>query len=95
MRIIKVTFENLNSLAGKWEIDLTHPDFSKSPLFVITGPTGSGKTTILDAISLALYARTARLNRISASTNEIMTRGTSFCMADVVFEASGKTYLAH
>ncbi len=95
MKIIKVSFENLNSLAGKWEIDFTDPVFSRSPLFAITGPTGSGKTTIMDAISLALYGKTARLNALTQSSNEIMTRGTAYCSADVVFEASGKTYLAH
>ncbi len=95
MRIIRVTFENLNSLAGKWEIDFTDPAFERSPLFVITGPTGSGKTTILDAISLALYGKTARLGSFSQSSNEVMTRGTAFCSADVVFEASGVYYLAH
>ena len=95
MRILKVTFENLNSLAGRWEIDFMDPEFERSPLFVITGPTGSGKTTILDAISLALYGQTARLGSCSQSSNEVMTRGTAYCSADVVFEASGKCYLSH
>ena len=95
MRILKVTFENLNSLAGKWEIDFTDPEFVRHPLFVITGPTGAGKTTILDAISLALYGKTARLDAFSQSSNEIMTRGTAFCSADVVFEAGQRRYLAH
>lgn len=95
MRILKVTFENLNSLAGKWEIDFTDPEFVRHPLFVITGPTGAGKTTILDAISLALYGQTARLDAFSQTSNEIMTRGTAFCSADVVFEAGQVCYLAH
>ncbi|MGD9822321.1 MAG: AAA family ATPase, partial [Aminobacteriaceae bacterium] len=54
MRIEKIRFRNLNSLVGEWEIDLTHPAFASEGIFAITGPTGSGKTTILDAVCLAL-----------------------------------------
>ena len=88
MRILKLEFENLNSLAGKWTIDFTHPDYARShDIFVIHGPTGAGKTTILDAITLALYGRTPRLATINdgAGGNELMTRGTSFCRAQVMY----------
>ena len=88
MRILKVRFKNLNSLAGDWEIDLQNPAFTSSGIFAITGPTGSGKTTILDAICLALYGQTPRLTNISATTNEIMTRHTGECSAEVTFESS-------
>ena len=54
MRILQIRFKNLNSLAGEWTIDLTHPAFLSDGIFVITGPTGAGKTTILDAVCLAL-----------------------------------------
>ncbi len=49
MRILNIRFKNLNSLAGEWCIDLTHPAFVSDGIFAITGPTGAGKTTILDA----------------------------------------------
>ncbi len=88
MRILTVRFKNLNSLAGDWEIDLQDPAFTSSGIFAITGPTGSGKTTILDAICLAIYGQTPRLGNISASTNEIMTRHTGECSAEVTFESS-------
>ena len=46
MRILQIRFKNLNSLAGEWAIDLTHPAFLSDGIFVITGPTGAGKSTV-------------------------------------------------
>ncbi|HQG98089.1 MAG TPA: AAA family ATPase, partial [Thermotogota bacterium] len=66
MRILSIRFKNLNSLAGEWEIDLTAPPYRVDGIFAITGPTGAGKSTILDALCLALYGRTPRLKTISA-----------------------------
>jgi exonuclease SbcC len=63
MKILNLRFKNLNSLVGEWQIDLMHPAFASDGIFAITGPTGAGKTTILDAICLALYGRTPRLTR--------------------------------
>ena len=85
MRILQIRFKNLNSLAGEWAIDLTHPAFLSDGIFVITGPTGAGKTTILDAVCLALYGRTPRLPRVTKSENEIMSRQTGECFAEVTF----------
>lgn len=96
MRIQKIRFQNLNSLNGLWEIDLTRPDFVSAGIFAITGPTGAGKTTLLDAICLALYGRTPRLKTLSDSENEIMSRQTGECLAEVVFQvASGRRYRCH
>jgi len=95
MKILSLQFKNLNSLKGEWKIDFTQSPFVDNGLFAITGPTGAGKTTLLDAICLALYHQTPRLGQISASTNEIMTRGTAECSAEVQFEVKGKAYRAH
>jgi ATPase involved in DNA repair len=86
MRILSVRFKNLNSLVGKWSIDFTHPAYTSDGIFAITGPTGSGKTTILDAICLALYGRTPRLRWVTKSTNELMSRLTGDCLSEVCFE---------
>lgn len=95
MKILSLQFKNLNSLKGEWKIDFTQSPFVDNGLFAITGPTGAGKTTLLDAICLALYHQTPRLGQISASTNEIMSRGTAECAAEVQFEVKGKAYRAH
>lgn len=95
MRILQVRFKNLNSLVGEWEIDLTHPAFASEGIFAITGPTGAGKTTILDAICLALYGRTPRLNKVTKSGNEIMSRQTGECFAEATFETQTGRYRCH
>ena len=95
MRILQVRFKNLNSLAGEWEIDLTHPAYVSDGIFAITGPTGAGKSTILDAVCLALYGRTPRLNKITKSANEIMSRQTGECFAEVAFETQAGRFRCH
>ena len=88
MRILTLSFRNLNSLAGDWSIDFRAPEYEANGIFAITGPTGAGKSTILDAICLALYGSTPRLPNISKNVNDIMTRGTGDCYADVTFRTS-------
>ncbi|EXJ10250.1 SbcC/MukB-like Walker B domain-containing protein [Nitrincola nitratireducens] len=95
MRILQVRFKNLNSLAGEWLIDFTHPAFISDGIFAITGPTGAGKTSLLDAICLGLYGRTPRLNRVSKGANEIMSRQTGECFAEVTFETQAGTFRCH
>ncbi len=85
MRILRLRLQNLNSLTGKWELDFTDPAFTGNGIFAITGPTGSGKTTILDAVCLALYGRTPRLDRVTKGGNEIMSRQCGECSAEVEF----------
>lgn len=95
MKILQLRFKNLNSLVGEWQIDLVHPAFASDGIFAITGPTGAGKTTILDAICLALYGRTPRLNKVTKSGNEIMSRQTGECFAEVTFETQSGRFRCH
>lgn len=92
MKILKLHFKNLNSLVGEWTIDFTAPEYSSQGIFAITGPTGAGKSTILDAICLALYGRTPRLERINANQNELMSRQSGECFASLEFRTSSGHY---
>ncbi len=89
MRIEKLRLRNLNSLAGDWTVDFTHPAFSRGALFAVTGPTGSGKSTLLDAVTLALYGCTPRLGRLSKSDNSLMSLHAGDCLAELTF-STGK-----
>jgi len=92
MKILSLRFKNLNSLKGEWKIDFQDQAFQENALFVITGQTGAGKSTILDAICLALYQQTPRLDKLTQSKNELMTRGTGDCYAEVEVAVKGKGY---
>jgi DNA repair protein SbcC/Rad50 len=93
MRIEKVSIYNINSLAGRFEIDFTDVKYLEG-LFAITGPSGSGKTTVLDAICLALYGKTPRIDTISETQDEIMSKNRDECSAEVVFVSREKRYKA-
>ena len=95
MRILGVRFKNLNSLVGESQVDFTDPEYVSDGIFAITGPTGAGKTTILDAICLGIYGRTPRLERITKNSNEIMSRQTGECFAEVTFETQKGCYRSH
>ncbi|WFF39426.1 hypothetical protein LU290_04205 [Moraxella nasibovis] len=92
MKILSLTFTNLNSLKGSWHIDFTDDAYERDGIFTIIGQTGAGKTTILDAICLAIYGQTPRIKQISATHNELMSLGTSECMAQVELSMGGECY---
>jgi len=89
MKILKLKAFNINSFKGE-VVNINFEHFLQDDaLFVITGPTGAGKSTILDIITCALYGKTPRL---SSPPNDLMTQNTAECYCEVEFEIKGKSY---
>lgn len=87
MQLLKLHLSNINALKGEHTIDFTLPTFQHTGVFAITGNTGAGKTSILDAITLALYGQTPR-----KPEKAVITHGTTECMAALEFRINGKAY---
>ncbi len=84
MRPVKLIMSAFGSYAGRTEIDFTE---IPNGLFLITGDTGAGKTTIFDAITYALYDRTA-----AAPEMEIRC-GASMRMKERILMLSTRLYI--
>jgi exonuclease SbcC len=63
MKILAIRCHNLASLAEECSIDFRTEPLVSAGLFAICGPTGSGKSTVLDALCLALFEKTPRLHQ--------------------------------
>ncbi len=95
MKILRLAFCNLNSLRGEFSVDFTGYPFESAGLFAVTGPTGAGKSTVFDAVSLALYGETPRLRKRSSSGEgiyEIVSRHTAEAWAEVEFQVPSGNY---
>jgi DNA repair protein SbcC/Rad50 len=90
MKIISVRSKNIASLKGEIFVDFSQKHFLDAGLFAITGKTGSGKTSLLDAITVGLYGFTPRHNK--NTPQEIMTKFTGESWSEVTFEVKGKRY---
>lgn len=96
MKLKKLVIHNIASIIDA-EVNFDQPPLSSDPLFLITGDTGTGKTTILNAICLALYNQVPSLE--SMGTNEkdprdniktkdpvqLMRRGTGEAWVELTF----------
>ncbi|HUO46999.1 MAG TPA: SMC family ATPase [Acidimicrobiia bacterium] len=68
----------------------TFIDFSGVELFALTGPTGAGKTTILDGICFALYGSVPRHGK--GAVAPVVTQGTLEANVAFVFSVDGEQY---
>jgi len=89
MKIHRIHLRNLNSLRTDVTLDFDNGPLAYNGLFAITGDTGAGKTTMLDAITLALFGRTSRDHQ-----REVMSNGATESFAEVEFSNENGRFLA-
>jgi exonuclease SbcC len=77
MKILRIEIENLASLSGNHVIDFQLEPLASAGVFAITGPTGAGKSTILDAVCLSLFGKTPRFEKAGEIGVEITDVGDS------------------
>lgn len=84
MKILAIRIKNLASLEGRTEIDFTAEPLCSAGIFAITGATGAGKSTILDALCLALYGKTPRYLQARETGIEVRdVQGSTLSQGDV------------
>lgn len=89
MRPIKLELEGFTSFRQRCELN-----FSELDLFAITGPTGAGKSSLLDAMTYALFGRTARLGKAGAA-KELVSQGAPSMFVSLEFHAGNQIYRVH
>ncbi|MQA26448.1 MAG: AAA family ATPase [Micromonosporaceae bacterium] len=73
--------------------DETAIDFSDAEFFALVGPTGSGKSTVLDAICFALYGTVPRWDNVRSVANALAPSCPE-ARVRLIFESSGRRYAA-
>ena len=90
MRFNNIFIENLTSFYGEHFIDFNQCFFN-GPILVITGPTGAGKSSILTAISLALYGKT---HKTALTQSDFISSGTDKAEIKLEFSIGKNTFNA-
>jgi exonuclease SbcC len=88
---IKLSIQGLYSYQGLQEIDFRQ--LVGSSVFGIFGKVGSGKTSLLEAMSFALYGKTERLNAKDNQTYNMMNLKSKHLMIDFEFQAGPEEQL--
>lgn len=90
MRPLKITMSAFGPYAEKEIIDMSA--LGKSGLYLITGDTGAGKTTIFDAITYALYGALSGKNRNPSMMRSKYALSQTPTFVELIFENKGKEY---
>ncbi|MCL1829894.1 MAG: SMC family ATPase [Oscillospiraceae bacterium] len=90
MRPIKLTISAIGPYANHITLDLDA--FGNNGIYLISGETGSGKTTIFDAITFALYGEPSGPVRESTSLRSTYSDETVESFVEMVFEHNRKLY---
>ena len=89
MRPVKLTISAFGPYAGKTVLDLDK--LGTSGLYLVTGDTGAGKTTIFDAITYALYGEASGDNREPSMFRSKYAETDIPTEVELVFSYAGKT----
>lgn len=105
MKILSIRLKNLASLAGEHFIDFECDPLANAGLIAVVGKTGAGKSTILDAMCLALFNKIPRLKEsdgklLDVDGSELLTnspltvlrRGTGHGFAELCFVAQDQKH---
>lgn len=87
MRPNKLTIQGLTAYKQQVEVDFTDLD-----LFAITGPTGAGKSSLVDAITFALFGQAPRVDR---DIKELISQGANQLKVELYFQTNGDQYRVH
>lgn len=90
MRPIKLTVSAFGPYADRTVLDLDK--LGENGLYLITGDTGAGKTTIFDAITYALYGRASGNNRENSMLRSKYAAADTPTEVELEFIYNGKTY---